>query len=79
MKNQFTAQYYIADCENEGDIRHAEQEVTNAGGIVDKVVSKPKDEDIDDYYEGRNWAIQFHCDTREQFYKTCKTLEIYIS
>lgn len=72
----FTGFYNITDCENEGDIKYAEKEVTNAGGIVDKVLSEIKDENIDDYYESRNWTIQFHCNTKKQFNKTCKELRI---
>ena len=70
--------YYIADCENEGDINYARREVTEAGGIIDDVVSESKDtdENIDDYYESKNWYVAFHCDTKEQFVKTCQKLGI---
>ena len=55
--------YQITDCENEGDISRAIEEVSNAGVIVDNVRSEYKDtdEEIYDYYEIKEWFVDFHC------------------
>lgn len=68
--------YPIVDCENEGDIRTAEKEVQDAGGIVDKVISNPKDtdEEIDDYYESKEWCIAFYCNSKTKLVEVCKKL-----
>ena len=76
--NSLVEYYPVYDCENDGDIISARREVESAGGIFDDVVSEDKGEGIDDYYEGRNWFIQFHCNTPEQFEKTCRKLGIYV-
>lgn len=75
---ELTQYYHVADCENENDIRIAEREVEESGGIVDDVIDEIKDEEIDDYYEGRNWYIKFHCTTQEELEETCRKLGIYI-
>lgn len=62
------AQYFIADCEHEGDIRRAEQEVTAAGGFVDGT-------EWDGHDCGEAW-VYFHCSTAEELEKACKTLGI---
>ena len=68
--------YKVVDCENEGDINKAEREVREAGGIVDNVISENKDtdEDIDDYYESKNWYIVFHCESEKRLYEVCEKL-----
>lgn len=68
--------YKVVDCENEGDINMAEREVREAGGIVDNVISENKDtdEDIDDYYESKNWYIVFHCESEKRLYEVCEKL-----
>ena len=68
--------YKVIDCEHEGDINTAENEVREAGGIVDKVISENKDtdEDIDDYYESKDWYIVFHCEDEKRLSEVCKKL-----
>lgn len=77
LKGQsYYSTYHIVDCENEGDIEYARIEVERAGGIVDDINSEYKDEDIDDYYESKEWYINFHCETEQQFIEACKKLGI---
>lgn len=77
LKGQsYYSTYHIVDCENEGDIEYARREVERAGGIVDDITSEYKDEDIDDYYESKEWYIDFHCETGQQFIEACKKLGI---
>ena len=68
--------YKVIDCEHEGDINTAENEVIKAGGIVDKVISENKDtdEEIDDYYESKDWYIVFHCEDEKKLNEVCKKL-----
>lgn len=68
--------YKVIDCEHEGDINTAENEVREAGGIVDKVISENKDtdEDIDDYYESKDWYVVFHCEDEKKLSEVCKKL-----
>ena len=68
--------YKVIDCEHEGDINTAENEVREAGGIVDKVISENKDtdEDIDDYYESKDWYVVFHCEDEKKLNEVCKKL-----
>ena len=65
MNNKFTEHYQITECEHEGDIKYAINEVEKAGGIFDKVISVNKDnaDEIDDYYESKEWFVQFHCNS----------------
>ena len=74
----FTEHYQITDCEHEGDIKNAINEVEAAGGIFDKVINIPKDEadEIDDYYESQEWYVQFHCNTLDDLKATCEKLHI---
>lgn len=68
--------YKVIDCEHDGGITMAENEVTKAGGIVDKVISENKDSDdeIDDYYESKDWYVVFHCDNETKLKEVCKKL-----
>ena len=68
--------YKVVDCEHDGDIEAAEREVREAGGIVDKVISENKDtdEEIDDYYESKDWYIVFHCESDKRLYEVCEKL-----
>ena len=68
--------YRVCDCEHEGDIETAKREVTEAGGIVDDAISENKDtdEEIDDYYESKEWYIVFHCENEKTFKEVCKKL-----
>lgn len=50
-------QYYVADCEHDGDINRAISEVRNAGGTVDGYEWDGND-------CGEAW-VYYHCDSKE--------------
>lgn len=72
----FTGYYPVVDCEHQGDIDHAIIEVKEAGGTYLDVIEDPKDTDgeIDDYYESRDWYIEFTCSTEEEYHEVCEKL-----
>ena len=54
---KYKGQYFVADCEHEGDIERAKRKVINAGGIVDGYEWDGND-------CGEAW-IYYHCDSKK--------------
>lgn len=71
---RYYGSYPVVDCEHEGDIEYAKHEVIDAGGIVEKVISTEGDNDYGDFYEDREWYIEFYCNSKEEFFNTCEKL-----
>ncbi len=75
--HKYSGIYYIPDVEHEGDIDWGKNKITNAGGIIDDIYSERKDEPIDDYYEGRNWYILWHCNTEKDYMNVLRVTDFY--
>lgn len=75
--HKYSGIYYIPDVEHEGDIDWGKNKITNVGGIIDDIYSERKDEPIDDYYEGRNWYILWHCNTEKDYMNVLRVTDFY--
>ena len=77
QKTKFYGEYHVTDCEHDGDIRCAKEEVRRAGGHVETVYKERIDDDSRDMsYEAFSWYIIFYCSSREELRNVYRRLGV---